>query len=137
MKAQIKYRSGYKYQLEKELELLINVRQKDNIITRFICLSPRGFIQINRGYCWDGPSGPLPDRKRLMRAALVHDALYQLHRSGLLPQEQREASDAAFRDICIEDGIPAWRARIYYWGLRRFGARFASTENRKPVLTAP
>ena len=56
-------------------------------------LTPDGLLTIKEGYAWDGPSGPAPDLAYLLRAALVHDALYQLIRIGALEPRHRGAAD--------------------------------------------
>ena len=82
-------------------------------------------LDINKGYAWDGPRGPTIDTKTNMRASLVHDALYQLMREGLLPQHYRKAADKELYRIMIEDGACKWRAWYYYMGVRWRGAKYA------------
>jgi len=89
----------------------------------FIAISKWGVMTLTEGYAWDGPSGPTFDTPSLMRASLVHDALYQLMREGLLDFKKRKTADIIYRDLALEDGTPPWRARIHYWSLRVFGKR--------------
>ena len=104
----------------------------------FINVSEDGYMLIKKGYAWDGPSGPVLDRRSTMRAALVHDALYQLMRHGHLDVFQwREPADALFRDMCREDGVYGWLAAIYYYAVRRFGKVAASSRSVKRKLRAP
>ena len=98
----------------------------------FIGLSPEGILTIKRGYAWDGPSGPTIDTKCVMRGSLIHDALYQLIREGLLPQSCKEVADIALKRAIIEDvektttgflfTFGKFRAWYFYRGVLRFGA---------------
>ena len=89
---QIRYRSGYKYQLADEYSVKVRVVPEQNIVTgptnQFINLDTDGALVIKGGYAWDGPSGPTIDTKNFMRGSLVHDALYQIMRLELLSKEQ-------------------------------------------------
>ncbi len=84
----------------------------------FIKLNAEGAITISTGYAWDGASGPTRDSISSMRASLVHDALYQLFREGLLPQKYVKQSDQLFRRTLVADGMSRFRAWYWYQGLR-------------------
>jgi len=84
-----------------------------------------GYLTISAGYAWDGPSGPTWDTASSMRGSLVHDALYQLIREGLIGCEWREQADKELRRICVEDGMSNLRAALWYRALRLAGARSA------------
>ena len=135
----IRYRSGYKYQLVEEYSVRVVVIPDEDIDTEFfIALSTDGVLVIKRGYAWDGPSGPTFDTKNFMRGSLVHDALYQLMRQGLLLTERwREAADLELWRICREDGMSRIRAWWVHRGLRLGGGPAASPESRKRTHTAP
>ena len=49
-------------------------------------------------------------------AAVVHDYLY---RTGILP---RDTSDKVFFEASAVSGVPGWRRRLMYWGVRLGGA---------------
>ena len=73
-----------------------------------------------------------------MRGSLVHDALYQLMREGLLKtRTHRKEADLIFKRICIEDGVSNLRASAYYKALRKFGKPAASPQNKKDIQRAP
>ncbi len=117
----------YKYQLlaeyRRELERRFESEPGGNTYVR---LGTDGVLVIAPHYAWDGPSGPVPDTHRNLEASLVHDALYQLMREGYLDAAlHRDWSDRLFAEMCRDRGV--WRpvARLYYWGLRWFGGRFA------------
>lgn len=134
----IKYKDGYKYQMDEEYRIWVNIIQpKSIVVDDFIFLSPSGDLRTAKGYAWDGASGPVIDRPNNMRASLVHDALYQLLRSGQLSQKHRRDADKVFRRICIEDGVPKWLANMYDWGLKGWGVKAADPLNAKKQHSAP
>ena len=137
MARHIKYKGGYKYQLVSDYTEQVAILPSNNVQDSFLSLSTNGHLTIRSGYAWDGPSGPTIDTKNFMRGSLVHDALYQLMRLGLISASHREAADLELRRICREDGMSAIRARWVLEGLRWGGKKAANTRSRKKVLTAP
>jgi len=134
---QIKYQSGYKYQLYETYSVQTNINPiYTEILHGFVRLNVDGMLYINAGYAWDGPSGPTLDDNTNMRGSLVHDALYQLMREGLLSEEYREQADYELYRICLEDGMNIARASCYYKAVRCFGSSFAAVAP-DPVITAP
>lgn len=134
----IAYRGGYKYQLAEDYQLRIGIQPELPIRTEYLQLSPEGELEVREGYAWDGPSGPAIDTANFMRGSLVHDALYQLMRAGLLDRERhREAADRVLRAICLEDGMSAARAWWVYWGVRVGAGPAADPAADNPVLYAP
>ena len=111
----IRYRDGYKYQLVETYTCKTSIVGQQSE-SEFIKLDDDGTLTIRRGYAWDGPSGPAIDTKNFMRGSLVHDALYQLMREGLIPESLRDAADRVLRDICREDGMTALRGWWVYNG---------------------
>ena len=93
------------------------------------CNIERGFLYIRPGYAWDGPSGPTIDTDDFMAGSLVHDALYQLMREGLLDIRHRKYADELLRDICIAEGMPKWRAWYVYHSVRLFAKNSAVKAN--------
>ena len=137
-KAQIEFRSGYKYQLAADYSVNVNIKPAEDIDTKFIKLTKGGRLTIVDGYAWDGPSGPVVDTRQNMRASLVHDALYQLmRRRKLAVGKCRDKADKLFASICVEDGVPRRIARAYYLGLKLGGKPSADPKNMKPIKTAP
>ena len=59
-------------------------------------------IELKKDYAINGVN-LLPDRKVWMRAAFVHDALWQLIQLGKLPKSMARVADGIFRDIVAED----------------------------------
>jgi hypothetical protein len=115
-----------------------DIKGQDILLPYMIWLQFNGELSIWTGYAWDGPSGPGIDTRNFMRGSLVHDALYQLIRKGLLPEKYRENADRIIRDICLEDGMSKIRAWWVYHGLRLFGKSAATGPDEKegePITT--
>ena len=124
----MKYRAGYKYQLYEDESCQVDIHGF-NIDTQFIKLTPDGVLTAKKGYAWDGASGPTIDDKTNMRAALIHDAGYQLMSEGLIPLSYRSYIDELFYDLLLKDGMPKIRAIIWYNAVRRFASDSALPEN--------
>lgn len=117
----IEYKRGYKYKLHLPYVGHVSFEIPVNIDFGWIRLYTNKAIFIRAGYAWDGASGPALDTKNIMRASLVHDALYQLMREGALPATYRKAADQELYRICREDGMWWIRAQWVYWAVRLFG----------------
>ena len=117
MTKQVRYRGGYKYQLEKDLQLQVSIKPLAPVsVSGFIDLNSEGRLSIYRKYAWEGPSGPSVDTVNFMRGALVHDALYQLMReAGLSKEEWRRKADLELKRMCLQDGMSRARAWWVYW----------------------
>ena len=140
----IEYKSGYKYRLERSYKIETGIKceskstKKHSILrTKFLRLHPEGLLQILKGYCWDGPSGPTIDTRSFMRGSLVHDALYQLMREDLLERDYRKAADQLLYDVCIEDGMSRFRAWYVHKGVRRGAGKAVLAKSSRPVEEAP
>jgi len=119
----MKYRKlyPYKYQLTEDCTTIVPIELEEVIDHRFIALSMFGLITIRKGYAWDGPSGPTIDTDTFIEGSLVHDALYQLIRTGLLPYHYKKEADVALRSICINKGMNRFRAWYVYQAVKYFG----------------
>jgi hypothetical protein len=129
----ITYTAGYKYQLRMNYLCKIEAHPTEVVNTQFLTLSPDGTLQIAAGYAWDGPSGPTIDTMNFMEGSLVHDALYQLMRYGLLEQKWRKAADLELYNICIKYGMSRIRAWWVYKGVRWGAGAAANPKSRKPL----
>ena len=126
----MKYRHlhGYKYESLETETVMTDIADLE-IDTPYITLWPSGQLFIKERYAWDGASGPTWDDKTNMRGSLIHDALYQLMREGVLNRAKwRKYADELLRDICIEDGMNKWRAGLWYWAVRTFGVKYSLPE---------
>jgi hypothetical protein len=132
----VRYREGYDLQLESPVQARTAIlgHQGGNL---FVGIAPDGVLTMAAGYAWDGPTGVPIKLRSMVRAALLHDAGYQLLRDGVLPPERRLAVDLLFRDTMRADGawpVTAWAA---FTAVRVLGGRFADPSSRKPILEAP
>lgn len=131
---------SYKYQLRDDYAVRIDLTPPEPIAHPFVSLGQDGLLTLRAGYAWDGPSGPAIDTRNFMRASLVHDALYQLMRLGLLDHRTwRRSADGILRTLCLEDGMSALRAGLAYHAVRLFGAHHAvpRAHGDAPVTCVP
>lgn len=143
----IAYRAGYAYQLARPYEIGLGPPFVGyDIATEFLRLGPEGRLWFAGCYAWNGPSGPAIDTRTIMRASLVHDAIYQMIRLGLLPATLRGPADRIYDRLCREDLETAhWalkpllkmRASVHFASLRVFGWGSTDPEAERPVLRAP
>ncbi len=128
---------NYKYQLVNDYTLAIDLRPEADIRSPFVELTTTGQLTIQERYAWDGPSGPTVDTRTFMRGSLVHDALYQLMRLGLLDyKKHREYADDLLKKICLEDGMWSFRAWYVHKAVRLFAEGSAKpAQPSEPVVT--
>lgn len=131
------YREGYEYQLMSPFHIETVITPPAPVVTEFITLGVDGRLDILPGYAWDGASGPAIDTRDFMRGSLVHDALYQLLRGGYIEAKWREETDKLLRAVCIEDGMPHFRAEYVYQAVRVFADVAADPSIEHPILQAP
>lgn len=133
----ITYTDGYKFQLEEDYAHETGITPLAPGGNRFVQLTLDGQLLIRAGYAWDGASGPAIDTPSFMRGSLVHDALYQLIRLGVLGKdEHRRQADEALRATVIEDGMLTVRAWWVFHAVRIFGGHYLRNKPQG-VLTAP
>lgn len=135
---------GYKYRTlqehRHEIPSLVGAYSGRNL-----AIEPSGpgsaWLVISAGYAWDGPSGPTIDTKSFMRGSLIHDALYQLLRHGVLPENHRKMADDELWRICRADGMNRFRAwyvrKMVRWLASRAAARTDRAEIQDGVFWAP
>lgn len=133
MKIRYKEKSTYKYTLYEGVLFETGIRVDRSFHIGPLKMQLGGTLVISAGYSWDGPSGPTIDTKTFMRGSLIHDALYQLIREGVLSMPDRKRVDQILREICLEDGMARFRAWYVYQGVRKFGAKHC----RPDLRTAP
>ena len=128
-----KKRRKYKYNLHADCDYATGIEVAAPKTSGLVQINAAGKLLIKAGYSWDGPSGPTIDTPNFMRGSLVHDALYQLMREGVLEQHDRKRTDIILREICRADGMSRLRAWGVYRAVRKFGAGSA----RPDMLIAP
>lgn len=133
----ILYKSGYKYQLADNYAERLSIPSVIIAINTDYLKLQGQTLTVKTGYAWDGASGVAVDTKTIMRASLVHDALYQLMRMELLPPSYRLEVDNLFIQMCKEDGMSWLRRKYIYTAVRFFGKKFIRPSHSKSVNTAP
>ena len=133
----IKYKNDYKYQLSEDYEVLIDFSDivDEPIDTNFLTISDIG-LHIKKGYAWDGATWYF-DKSTIMRGSLVHDAMYQLIREGLIKMKERKRADKLLESCCKEDGMSSIEAKGVYWAVRAMGNTYVKPSSRREVLKAP
>jgi len=118
----MKYRKlkPWKYQLVEPFAIQLGFLPPGDIYTEFVILGIGGRLTLKQYYAWDGASGPCPDIPNIMKGSLVHDALYQLMRLGLLDRSYRKSADLELKRVCIQSGMNRFWAGLIYWGCRVF-----------------
>ena len=133
----IRYRKGYKYQLDIPYVAYVGICPTKVAATDYLELDMDGYLFIKDGYAWDGPSGPTIDTPDSLRASLEHDAMYQLMRLGELDRSFRKAVDKRFYTVLKEDGMGWFRRFMWYRAVSRFAGKFVEPESIQEVYTAP
>lgn len=162
----VRYRSGYRYQTDEAYTHLLDWYDGPALCCPFVTLrslyiwrhngrirrvyredldgdhpddtAVLGVLHIDRGYAWDGPSGPAIHTANFMRGSLVHDALYQLMREGhLAASRYRDDADKELKLTCLEDGMSSLRAWWVYHGVRLGGGPSTRGDGGKHLRFAP
>jgi hypothetical protein len=132
-----KYQLVEDYDIKTDLKPLMSIRRA---LVKLLSLSPDGVLSIGKYYAWDGPSGPTIDTRNFMRGSLVHDALYQLMREGVLDYKvHRKRADEILRELCLEDGMCSFRAWYVYQGVHIFAEKGAhpKKEHEPEIICVP
>ena len=140
----IAYYEGVKYQLAAPYTTQTRICPPFDIETEWIDLSRDGLLTIRPGFAWDGPSGPAPDLKRLMRGSLKHDGFADLMRQGFLDFKTYFcAVNEDLEETCVEDGCPELAAHLVFHAVHDMSgcrwARFCSDGEggSRPLCFAP
>lgn len=132
----IKYRKGYKYSLWETYRVRLYFIRGVSFEHRLFKLTEDGMLTIYEDYPWDGASGPTIDTSNSMRGSLVHDALFEAMRLGLLSQDFFHAANEEFRAILLEDEMSRLRSTIWFDGVEDFGSAHAAVKSPK-IYAAP
>lgn len=96
---------GFRPPADKETGLIFPIE------TKFGLFTPDGVLRIEKGFMWDGATMAL-DTDDIMKASCVHDWFCNAVDNGTLPVSYRLKGDDLFKRICLEEGMPEFRA--YY-----------------------
>lgn len=135
--AYFKLPARYRFAVAQPFELDTGITLDSDVGNAFVRLGAAGRLFIAAGYAWDGASGPIAQTTDIIRGSLVHDALYQLMREGLLGQQWRMHADALLREMCVTDGMPRWQAEMVHAAVSAFGERYSVPPPPPSVLIAP
>ena len=130
MTPELKYTGGFKYQLAEKFVIETGLRTSLTVKLPFAKLERNGLLTIEKGFAWDGASGPTIDTESSFVGGLVHDALYRFIQTGLLTANYKDEIDELFHALLVSQGMWKWRARIWYNGVKDFGHRSAITEKK-------
>ena len=97
---------------------------RGNVYTLLVPLK-WGELVVPAGFESDGASVPRffwravfpPGDSQALRAAILHDFIYRERPDGWT----RAAADNLFLEVMLADGVPEFRARLAYAGVRLFG----------------
>lgn len=150
------YRTGYRHQLAEDFELDVSeygIFPHSPGGNDYVQLTLGGDLHISKGYAWDGASGPAINTTSFVRPSLVHDALYQLIRMGVVPRDCRAAADRLLGQMLREDSLiianrQPWFARwpltvvayirpVWVEAAVRIGGGIAMDHHADDILTAP
>lgn len=90
------------------------------IKTEFGLFKPDGVLNIEKGFQWDGATFAW-DTDSIMKGSCVHDWFCNAVDNGVLPVSYRRKGDDLFKRICLEEGMPEFRAvyahaAVVAWG---------------------
>ena len=134
----LSYRSikGYKYHVASPFRVPVPsyfapLRAE---IPGFASLSD-GYLLVNTGYAWDGPSGPVIHTKNWLKPSLVHDVFYQMLRNELFSdfEAARENADDYMYQMLLDGGMSRFRAWYSWKAVRKFGKKAASASQKREV----
>lgn len=137
MEVNITYRSKYKFQLYKDYWVKTNILVNEPVGNDYTILDSDGSLLIKKGYAWDGVTGLFFTPKSLLRATLVHDALYQLMRENRLDRVNKGKADKLLFGMSVKDSFLLPCAVCMYIIVSWFGRKFTDPANDRPILTAP
>lgn len=97
------------------------------IQTKFGFFNRKGILKIEKGFRWDGATGAL-DTPDIMKASCVHDWFCNAVDNGVLSVEYRRKGDDLFHRVCLEEGMPEFRAAychaaVVAWGQAKYHVR--------------
>lgn len=129
------WKTENKYEVTRSYSMQLSFRPYYNIESKFYSISDTGILKIEKGYRWDGASGPTFDTKATMRAGCIHDVLYQAMRENKLDiYKYKGMADSELGSIMKEDSESPeiWsniRSSYYEWAVNIAGWKAAGGSN--------
>jgi len=134
----LRYRKNIKYMVEEHgMMFQTDFRLDKDISWRWLHMTKGGLLTIDTGYVWDGVSGPVVDRKSNFLAGVLHDALYQLMRRGLLDYNEWAKADLEFARQLKKDGSWWITIKTDMAGLAFAAGLAADPKSKYKIYTAP
>ncbi len=134
----LKYKCGYKYQVQEKMGCGISFPCPTFRLAGGWASADLQVLVIAPWYAWDGASFVLfrwfGTPKAWLVPSVVHDAFYQAIREGLLGREYREPIDQLFYELLRARGVSWLVATVAYWCVR-VGGNFA-VRKTNPVREA-
>lgn len=112
----IRYKSGYKYQLESnwKWKLQNDITVFTDYENDYYGITTDGWLHAFKGCAWDGATG-FPDFDWIMEASLGHDILHWLIAKGVIPESDNGLIDRELEAIIETRGrprfLPRWMSR--------------------------
>ena len=122
-----------KYELLEDYWIDCDIMVRKPITMGFVTLKTTGRLHIYAGYRWNGATG-VPDTDSVIRASLVHDALFDLFQVGLLGTYYVTKANTLFKNICKEDGMLVPTYWLYRSGLFLFSRLLIPRRFRKRMV---
>jgi len=115
----------YKYRVTKKYDVKLQFKPNTEVVCDFYCFYLDGILVINKGYQWDGASGPTIDTQNTIIASCIHDVLYQMIRCKQLPLSFKKQADKELKFWMIENSEKKnlWnkiRAYYFYFAVKLF-----------------
>ena len=111
----------YKYKLYEEMLFNTPITGVD-YVGKFFTLTYEGTLLVNKGYAYDGPSGPSINTKPFIVASLPHDVFFQMIREDILNiEDHKDLADQYLRDLGREYGMSKLRTWWIYRAVKKFG----------------
>lgn len=119
----MKYRKikDMKYQLMEDLAIQLPFSFETKAEHYFFRLDNH-MLYVDRGYCWDGASGPTIDTRATFLASLAHDCLYQLIKVKKLDKRWRYKADLVLYKFMTNNGACKMRASVWKRAVNKFGS---------------
>ena len=111
----LKYESlrDWKYRVLRGFTYETDIKPENKIQSSFSSLDTDGLITVEKGFCWDGPTGGF-DTENSMLASLLHDIGCNYRVGRLLADKEIEQFDELFYNVCIDYGMSKLRAGYMY-----------------------